>query len=226
MTDESEFRRNHSTTQIGPLPAGLSDGATVLLASVGGPTAEGLGVRVLSKLVEPADTALVVTTTESADETVARADRVFDDDGHPSLGLVDTGSTQQSVESRYGDVPTVFTPSPGDLERLVVGLTELTGETPPATGKRHLLVRSLTPILEAAPTEQVCTVIRQISGLRTATGITLFGIDETAHDDATMDEITEQVDGVLWVTDGSDRTHTFDYRPTRERFDRTLAPGR
>lgn len=225
MTDASESPGNRSITPIGPLPAGLSNGSTVLLASVGDPTADALGVRVLSRLVEPADTALVVTTTESADETVARADRVFDDDGQPSLGLVDTGSTQQSVESRYGTVPTVFTPSPGDLERLVVALTELSGEAPPATGGRHLLVRSLTPILEAAPTEQVCSVLQQVSGIRTDAGITLFGIDETAHDDATMDAIAEQVEGVLWVTDEPDGTHAFDYRPTTGRFDETLAPG-
>ncbi|WP_123538234.1 DUF7504 family protein [Halosimplex salinum] len=218
MTENPDRSAGREPEHIDALPQGLATGSTVLVASTGHPPRHDIALRILARLGDADDTILAVTTTESADEFVEAVDRVYGDGERPPLGVVDTVSTGQSVASRYGEVPVVFTPSPSDLERLVVALAELSGDRPPADGARHLLVGSLTPVLDSISTEQVCTVLRQISGIRTDDGLTLVGVDYTAHDEATTTALTEQVDGVLWVTPDADGRLDLEYRPATGRF--------
>ncbi|MFC7195060.1 hypothetical protein ACFQL4_10980 [Halosimplex aquaticum] len=61
-------------------------------------------------------------------------------------------------------------------------------------------------------------MLQQISGLRTESGITLFGIDYTAHDEPTIESLVEQVDGVLWIAPSPNGTVDIEYRPATGRF--------
>ncbi|WP_436924086.1 DUF7504 family protein [Halosimplex amylolyticum] len=219
MTDASDSSSERDPMSVGTLPQGLSTKSTVLVAGSTDPSRHAVGFQVISRLGDADDTVLAVTTTESADETVEAAESTYPDGDRPPLGVVDTASKQQSLAAPAGEVPVVYTPAPGDLERLVVGLTELSAGGPPATGARHLLVRSLTPVLATVPTDQVCSVLRQISGIRTDSGVTLVGVDYTAHDEATMAALAERVDGVLWVASGPDGALDLEYQPVRGRFD-------
>lgn len=218
MTDRSDPEGAESAHPLEAVPDGLAPGSTVLVASVGDPTESEQCFQVLSRLAAPEDTALVVTTTESAETTIENIESVFDTETRPSFSVVDTESRQQSISADYRGVPTVFTPSPGDLERMVVALRQLSGADPPATGDRHLVVRSLTPIIEHVPIDQLCTVLDQIAGIRTSRGLTLFGVDEIAHDDETIRALTGCVDGVLWVTVAAGGTLEVTYRPVGGRF--------
>lgn len=203
-------------------PGGLSVESTVLIASAGDPAENPLSFHLLREFGNANDTALVVTTTESADETIERYESIHPEVDRPSLGLVDTFSEHQSVTAMYGETPVVFTPSSGDLERMVVALSDLSGNAPPLSGARHLVIRSLTLILQAASTARVCTDLERITGLRSDDGLGVLGIDYTAHDEETMAAVAAQVDGVLWVTrDETDRLE-FDYRPTRNRSLRSV----
>lgn len=136
---------------------------------------------------------------------------VRSDAGQPALALVDTTSEQQYVAAPYNEVPTVFLPSPGDLERLVIALCDLTETRPPPSESRHLVVRSLTPVLRAAPASRVYAVLERIAGLRAGSGISAIGLDYTAHDEKTIAELTKRVDGVLWVTEHADGRLGFDF---------------
>lgn len=91
-------------------------------------------------------------------------------------------------------------PGAGDLERIVLALSELTDDPFVTEGDRHLLVDSLTPILQAATTTSVCRMIERITGIRSEDGHWLFGLDYTAHSTETMVVVTDHVDGILWVT--------------------------
>lgn len=193
-------------------PDGLTADSTVLVASADQSLLSAVGLQVLSRYGHGADVALIVSTTESADRTVGRYEGIRPDREGPSLGIVDT-TADQRVSATYDETPVVRTPSPGDLERLVLALSELVEDGRPVNGDRHLLVRSLTPILETAPTDRVCTVLERITGLRSGAGLCLFAVDYTAHDERTMSALAERVDGILWVT-GSDEID-FEYRPTR-----------
>jgi len=206
--------------QVDSLPDSLSGGSTVLVATTGDPSQSAVCLRILCAQGAGEDTAFVVTTTESADRTIAVYDRLGGETGHPSIGIVDTVSEQQSVSALYGETHVVFTPSPGDLERLVMALSDLSDSSAPSSGARHLVIRSLTPILESSSPTRVSAVLERITGLRSETGLGLLGIDYTAHDEETMAAIADLVDGVLWVTQPSSDRLAFDYQPTGGRHSR------
>lgn len=225
MNGRSDVATDGETVQTDSIPESLSAGSTVLVASAGDPSQHAVGLRVLRQSGGADDTALVVTTTESADRTVETYERLPPAGERTSLGIVDTTSEHQSVSALYGETPAVFTPSPGDLERLVMALSEISGSTPPSNGARHLVFRSLTPILETTSTDRVCRVLERTMGLQSPAGLCLFGLDYTAHDEETMARVTELVDGVLWVTRSSEDRLEFEYRPAKGRYTRSMASG-
>lgn len=222
MDGSSDPSIDHETVQIDTFPDGLSPGATVLIAGTIVPTTYAIGLRALCRYGHTADTAIVVTTTESADQTLDTYETICAESDCPSLGLVDTISKQQYVTAPYSDVPVASIPSPSDLERLVLALSELTDDRQPSNGTRHLVVRSLTPLLKRSSTTRVCTVLERISGLRAGTGCCLLGLDYTAHDDETIAALIEQVDGVLWLTEIADNHIMFEFRPTSGHHTRSM----
>jgi len=131
---------------------------------------------------------------------------------------VDTSSPDQSLSAVYDETPVIFTPSPGDLERLTIALSDLTDANQSQNGDQHLVVRSLTPILETTPTERVETVLDRITGLRTTNGLCLLGIDYTAHDEDTLQTIAGHTDGILWITRSADGDLEIDYQPSTGRY--------
>lgn len=211
--------------QVEPLPDSLSGGSTVLVATVGDPSQYAVCLRILCTQGTEEDTAFVVTTTESADRTITVYDDLGGEGGRPSLSIVDTVSEQQSVSALYGETHVVFTPSSGDLERLVMAFSDFSDSSAPSNGARHLVIRSLTPILKASSATRVRTVLERITGLRSESGLCLLGIDYTAHDEDTMATITPLVDGVLWVTQSSSNHLAFDYQPTSGRRSQSVLDG-
>lgn len=225
MDGNSDSTVEIEALQVDPLPDSLSGGPTVLVATTGDPSQYAVCLRILCAQGTGEDTAVVVTTTESADRTIAVYDRLGGENGRPSIGIVDTVSEQQSVSALYGETHVIFTPSPGDLERLVMALSDLSDSSVPNSGIRHLVIRSLTPILKASSATRVRTVLERITGLRSESGLCLLGIDYTAHDEETMTAIATLVDGVLWVTQPSPDRLAFDYQPTRGRHSRSVLDG-
>lgn len=209
------------TLEIDPLPDGLRDGSTVLVASTDGPATYAVCLRILCRYGTASDTVCVVTTTESADRTIETYTGLEEPTDQPSLRIVDTTSEQQSVSALYGETPVVFTPSSGDIERLVLALSELSDNSSLSNGTRHFVIRSLTPVLESAPTSHVCSVLERITGLRSETGLCLVGLEYTAHDEETIQAVATHVDGILWVTHPSPDRLDFEYQPTGGRYGRS-----
>lgn len=222
MNGSSHDTVDPEAIKIDPLPDSLSGGSTALVASTGDPAQHAICLRLLDWHGTAADTGVVVTTTESADQTIETYAALETETDQPSLGIVDTTSEQQSVSAPYGETPVVFTPSPGDLERLVLALSDVSETMSPSNGARHLVMRSLTPVLESAPTSRVCTVLERITGLRSEDGLCLIGLDYTAHDQETMTALADVVDGVLWITHSAPDQLEFNYQSTRNRYNRPL----
>lgn len=206
--------------RISNFPDGVTPGSTVLVASAGDPSRYAVSLRALCRYGRVNENAVVVTTTEGADRTVQAYEAICSDADYPAIGLVDTVSERQHVTAVYSDTPVVFTPSSNDLGRLVFAFFELRGNAPSSNGTQHVVVRSLTPLLRDTPTSRVCTALEQISEYRTGDGYYFLGLDYTAHDEETMEALTEQVDGVLWVTEGSDGAVDLKYRHARGRYTR------
>lgn len=217
MDGNSDNTVQPEALQADSLPDNLSAGSTLLVASADDPAAHAICLRILRRYGTGSDAAFVVTTTESADRTIETYTGLSETSDRPSLGIVDTTSEQQSVSALYGETPVVFTPSPGDLERLVLALSTLSDNMSPANGASHLVVRSLTPVLESAGTDDVCTVLDRIIGLRSETGLCLIGLDYMTHDEETMTALATHVDGILWVTRTDPDRLAFEYQPTRRR---------
>lgn len=207
------------TIRFESLPGALETGSTVLLAGSVDPATHAVGLRILRHFAGSDDLATVVTTTESADSTVNRFEAVSPTSESPTLGLVDMVSEGKYISAFGESQPVVYVPGPADIERLVVGLSDLTTDRRPTSSSRHLLVRSFTPILERVPNDVVWSTLERIIGLRTGSGLALFGIEYTAHDQETMATLAEHVDGILWVTEQAG-TLEFEYRRTRGRHAR------
>lgn len=187
----------------------------MLIASAGDPAQHAIVLRALCQHSTAADSALVVTTTESAAQTIDTYETLCSKADRPALGVVDTLSEHQSISALYDEIPVIFIPSPGDLERLVIALSDLARNVSAGNRTRHLGIQSLTPILETTSTSRVCTVLDRIAELRSETGLCLLGLDYTAHDQETMTKLTEHVDGIIWAERIADRIK-FDYQPVRQ----------
>jgi hypothetical protein len=224
MDGGSGPHENIDLSENDSFPASLKSGTSVLVASAGDPAEYAVSLRILCNQGTAKDTALLVTTTENAEQTIERYEHCLPETERPSLGIVDTTS-QQSISALYCEPPIVFTPSPGDLERLVLGLSDLSEKTAPAEGAQHLVIRSLTPILDVLSADRVETVLEKVVELRSETGLSLFGIDYTSHDEETMAAVANSMDGVLWVTQLSETGFAFDYQPRTDRYSSSALGG-
>lgn len=205
--------------QISDVADAISAPTTTLVAGTVDPTKYALSLRLLSHTGSAEDTAIIVTTTEGREEVVVHVRNTETEGELPSLAVVDTVSEDQYLTAPYAAVPTVYMPSAGDLERVVVGLSDLTGTVVPSTGTRHFVIRSLTPMIEGATTERVRRLLERIKGLRTGDGLGIFGIDFTAHDEETINELTGAVDRLLWVSEGSDGGLQFELQKRTRRLE-------
>lgn len=211
--DSNHTEPTEEVATIENLPSRLSDGGTFLVASPGDSLQHAVCLQIMCRFGRDGDVALVVTTTESATETIDVYDRVCRETDRPSLRLVDTASEQQSVSAPYSETPVVFTPSADDVERLVLALSDLTDHRRRTT--QHILVRSLSPFLDAMSADRVSDVLDRITGIRSERGLCLLGVDYTGHDEQTMNRLAEHVDGVLWVTLRSSDEIELEFRPIR-----------
>lgn len=218
MDGPPDATSDEPTLCIDTLPERVGDGATILVATAGVSSRHDVCLELLYQRGTAADSALVVTTVESAETTLERYSGLAAGRDRPTLRIVDTISEGQSVSALYGETPVVFTPDVGDLERLVIALSDLVGGATPSEGARHLVARSLTPILDTVPADRLCTVLERIVELRTGGGLCFLGIDYTAHDEETMRTITAQTDGVLWVTEPEPGRVEFAYEPSGGRY--------
>ncbi|WP_317176110.1 DUF7504 family protein [Halomontanus rarus] len=215
MDSISNSTVNLEKLSIPAFPNEVTAGSTILIAGTTDPSEYALGLTALCQYGQHDDSGLVVTTVDSAERTLEHYNTVCSATDRPEIGLVDTISEQQYLSAIYSDPPTVFTPSANDLERIVVALSELLDCSIFTRGSRHLIVRSLTPLLTRAPLARVCQVLQRISGLQTENGIGVYGLEYTKHDEETITELTKYVDGILWVTERSDQTLEFDFESTR-----------
>lgn len=221
MDEPSTSQNKKSTPRFGVLPNGLSGDSTILIATNGDPSKFTVCLYVLGQLAGQEDTATVVTTTESADQIVSFYDDLEPRLNSPSIDIIDTISKQQSLSARYSETRVVFIPAPSDVARLLMGFSELAHNSGSTEGAHHLVVRSLTPIIEVSSVAQVTSFIEQMAQYRSESGVSLLGIDYTAHDEETTEAISKLADGVLWVSQSSPDEFAFEYWSSRKINNRT-----
>lgn len=193
------------------LPPTLPTDATVLVAGTEPPSRHRVPLSVLRRYADTSDRAVVVTARADASETVD-AYTSEDSDG-PRISVVYTGSVRQSVSAPYGDVSTVFTPAPGDIERTAMAIDDLRSSASARDRSIHLVVRSLGPILAGTDVASARRVFAEMD----RDGLTVLGLDYTKSSRSTFDAFADRVDAIAWVRSDPDGEPTIEFRRNRRR---------
>lgn len=193
---------DRTTERLPDLPA-LPAGRTLLIAESGNLEPHNLDLRLAAARSDPSESAVFVTTETDAERMVRRY-RSADDDVSETLGVVDTVSEGQSLPATYRETPTVYVPGPHEVARVAVALADVTRPFSHRVRRRHLVFQSLTPLLDEVDPEVVARFVRRATRAPTIDGFSIFRVDFTAHDEATMERLRDLADLVLWVEESPD----------------------
>lgn len=205
-----------STVDFEGIPDTISDDSTICIAKPAPLTEYALPLRITDRYAADNDCRIIVTSSVSAEETI-RQQESLTRAAASRIGVVDT-TADEYLESLYREHPTISIPRPGELSQLAIAVWDLHEALSTSCSKTHVILRSLTPILDTEPLERVTNVLEQlISQQRSRSGLTVFSIEYTEHDETTMAALEDLADGIIWVEQTGDRNLRFDYRRVRPR---------
>nr|WP_126663559.1 hypothetical protein [Haloterrigena salifodinae] len=130
------------------------------------------------------------------------------------LEIIDT-TADEHLEALYQENPIISIPRSGDLTQVTLALWDLE-ESFSKTHPTHVVLRSLTPILNDSSIEGVRNVLENvIEHQRSRSCLTIFSVEYTEHSEPTMAAPESLVDGVVWVEQTSNDELQLDYHRTR-----------
>jgi KaiC/GvpD/RAD55 family RecA-like ATPase len=177
----------------------IEPGTNLLLS---GPPLTGkrtLALDVLADGVRSGEGAIVVTTKDSAQRVLQDLGERVDYDGRP-VAVVDTVSRQQGVNDvRDGDV-VKYTSSPVDMTGIGIKLSEFLqgfyGDQ--QLPRNRIMLHSLSTLLMYSDLQTVFRFLHVFTGrVQSVDGLGLFAIDDSAHDDRTMNTLKQLFDGIV-----------------------------
>ncbi|AAG19117.1 MULTISPECIES: hypothetical protein [Halobacterium] len=180
----------------------VSEGTNLL---VEGPAMSGkrdLGFRVLAAGTDAGESALVVSTKDSANRVIDAFDGVGDAET-ATLGVVDCVTKQQGMGGERRDAELVrYASSPNDLTGIGIELSELLQrlyEQRDSTRNR-ILLHSLSTLLMYSDLQTVFRFLHVFTGrVQSADALGLFTVDGAAHDAKTVSTLKQLFDGVITI---------------------------
>ncbi|NUB93530.1 hypothetical protein HT576_21300 [Haloterrigena sp. SYSU A121-1] len=198
------------------IPDAIPDDSTICIAKPAPLTEYAIPLRITDRYTADNDCRVIVTSLVSAEETIQQQQSLTHS-AVSRIGVVDTRADGY-LESLYQENPTISLPQPGELSQLAIAARDLHEALSTSCSKPHVILRSLTPILDAEPLERVTNVLeRLIRQQSSSSSLTVFSIDYTEHDEATMAALEALADGIVWVEQTGERPLRFDYRRVRPR---------
>lgn len=198
---------------IESLPESLQDDHLTIVAGTDGSALTQVGMRLLIRYADASDGAILLTTTMDA-ETGIDEYTSAGDPSNPDIAVIDTISTDQNLPSVYRSIPTVFTPAPGDVERTAMAISELTAQLNGDRRPIHLLVDSLSDIVEEVGVDSALKLLRQSTGPDAPiSGHTFTTVRYNTHSMSTVDDLTALSDSVVWV-ENTECGRELSYRPS------------
>jgi KaiC/GvpD/RAD55 family RecA-like ATPase len=187
------------------LDAEVEPGSNLLLS---GPPLTGkrsLALDVLAAGIESGDGAIIVTTKDAAP-------RVLDDFAERTpyenkpVAVVDCVSRQQGVAEVEGTERIKYVSSPVDMTGIGIQLSEfLQAFTDRGVDRNRVMVHSLSPLLMYSDLQTVFRFLHVFTGrVQSVDGLGLFCIDASAHDEQTMNTLTQLFDGVITTSEDAD----------------------
>ncbi len=152
--------------------------------------------------------AIVVTTKDSADKILSEYGQIAGDVDGITLGIVDCVAQQRGVES-VDDSRVKYASSPVDMTGIGIKLSEFLQEFYETRGIRQnrILLHSVSTLLMYSNLQTVFRFLHVFTGrIQSANALGLYVIDETAHDDQTMNTLKQLFDGVIQVEEDAEPT--------------------
>lgn len=204
---------------VDTLPEILARDDVTLVAGTDKTALNRITYQLLTRYSDVADGAVLVTTNQDASTTIDEYTSIEDSE-KPDIAVIDTTSTEQNVPTTYSEIPTVFTPAPGDLERTGMALADLPSKLGGEQRPIHLLVHSLSDIIHEMGIEKALKLFHQAASSEgSISGRTLLSVEYTTHDREALDALDSFADGVVWVErNGAELELTYDHNDRNSRF--------
>lgn len=162
-----------------------------------------LALDILAAGTKNGEGAIVVTTKDSATRILDDYARRVDYEGRP-VAVVDCVTRQQGVGDIREDKRIKYTSSPVDMTGIGIKLSGFLQAFYQDQGikKNRIMVHSLSTLLMYADLQTVFRFLHVFTGrIQSVEGLGIFCIDSTAHDDQTMNTLTQLFDGVIRLSE-------------------------
>ena len=193
----------------GALPdADFGSGSNLLIS---GPPLTGkrrIALEVLATGSRRGEGALVVTTKDSADKILSEYGQLVGGQDGVAVGVVDCVTQQRGVES-VDDARVKYASSPVDMTGIGIKLSSFLEEFYEGQGiaRNRILLHSISTLLMYSNLQTVFRFLHVFTGrVQSANALGLYVIDETAHDDQTMNTLKQLFDGVISVDEDGQAT--------------------
>jgi KaiC/GvpD/RAD55 family RecA-like ATPase len=180
------------------LDAQVDPGTSLLISGPPLTGKRGLAMDVLAEGTRSGQAAIVVTTKDGAGRVLDDyRDRVDIDD--KPVAVIDCVTRQQGVGEVRDDERVKYTSSPVDMTGVGIKLSEtLESFQSHGVDKTRVMVHSLSTLLMYSDLQTVFRFLHVFTGrIQSVDGLGLFCIDSTAHDDRTMNTLTQLFDGIV-----------------------------
>ena len=185
---------------LGPdLDEEVPPGTNVL---VSGPPLSGkrsLCLDILASGVENDEGAIIVTTKDGADRVLSDFETRTPYEDRP-VAVVDCVTRQQGVSDVRDDDRIKYTSSPVDMTGIGIKLSEFLQGFYQNRGieRNRVMVHSLSTLLMYADLQTVFRFLHVFTGrIQSVDGLGVFAIDDSAHDDQTMNTLKQLFDGIV-----------------------------
>jgi KaiC/GvpD/RAD55 family RecA-like ATPase len=181
------------------LDAEVAPGTNILLT---GPPLTGkraLAFDILADGVQDGNGAIIVTTKDSGDRVLEEFATRTDYEGRP-VAVVDTVSRQQGVGEARDSDRIKYTSSPVDMTGIGIKLSEFLQAFYQDRNIRRnrIAVHSLSTLLMYSDLQTVFRFLHVFTGrVQSVDGLGLFAIDDSAHDERTMNTLKQLFDGIV-----------------------------
>ncbi|MCL9813971.1 RAD55 family ATPase [Natranaeroarchaeum aerophilus] len=184
--------------------AELESGTNLLIT---GPPLSGkrrLALDILADGTRQDEGAIVVTTKDSGDKILSEYKKRIDDIENRPLGVVDCVTKQRGVGNAEDGPQLKYASSPVDMTGIGIKLSEFLQDFYERRGlqQNRVLMHSVSTLLMYSDLQTVFRFLHVFTGrVQSANGLGLYVIDSTAHDDQTMNTLTQLFDGVVELSE-------------------------
>ena len=185
---------------LGPdLDAEVQPGTNIL---VSGPPMSGkrsLCLDILASGTEKGEGSIIVTTKDGADRVLRDFESRTPYEDRP-VAVVDCVPRQQGVGDARDDDRIKYTSSPVDMTGIGIKLSEFLQAFYQNRGieENRVMLHSLSTLLMYADLQTVFRFLHVFTGrIQSVDGLGVFAIDDSAHDEQTMNTLKQLFDGIV-----------------------------